>query len=389
MSIFCLGLTHQTAALAVRERFAFPEFALPDALAQLKAVPGIAEGVIISTCNRTEFYVVGELADNSAPAFFKNFFRDFRAGDETYLFRLVGSECVRHLFRVASGLESMVVGETEIFGQIKRSYRNATAAGTVGRFLNRLFQKSFHVGKQVRSSTAITRGRVSVGSVAVDLAEQIFGDLDGRKIMLIGAGKTSETTAKAFRSRGAKQIFVSNRSFDKAVALAETMGGKAIRFDDWEQEFWDVDILVSSTAAAHAVVTRAKIEPILRMRRDRPLFIIDLAIPRDVEPTVRQLDDVYVYDLDSLRMIADRTLEARRIEMDTCERLIEQHVCDFVGCLGPVSPERNCSECRCTRVHSKVLAASHRSRSGRSSSLIFLPIQNLQKSRTSLACKSQ
>jgi len=155
------------------------------------------------------------------------------------------------------------------------------------------------VGKQVRSSTAITRGSVSVGSVAVDLAEQIFGDLNGCKIMILGAGETSEKTAKAFRSRGAEQIFVSNRSYDKAVALAEAMGGRAIRFDDWEQEFRDLDILVSSTAAPHAVVTRAKIEPILRMRRDRPLFIIDLAIPRDVEPTVPELEAVYVYDLDS------------------------------------------------------------------------------------------
>jgi glutamyl-tRNA reductase len=165
--------------------------------------------------------------------------------------------------------------------------------------------------------------------VAVDLAEQIFGDLDGCKIMILGAGETSEKTAKAFRSRGAEQIFVSNRSYDKAVALAEAMGGRAIRFDDWEQEFRDLDILVSSTAAPHAVVTRAKIEPILRMRRDRPLFIIDLAIPRDVEPTVPELEAVYVYDLDSLRAIADRTLETRKKEMDACNSLIEKHASDF------------------------------------------------------------
>jgi len=298
-------------------------------LARLKRMPGLTEGLIVSTCNRTEFYVTGEFRDSSAPAFFESFYRDFRAGDETHLFRLWANQCVRHLFQVASGLESMVVGETEIFGQVKRAYEFATGAKTTGKLLNRLFQKSFQVGKQVRSSTAITRGSVSVGSVAVDLAEQIFGDLDGCKIMILGAGETSEKTAKAFRSRGAEQIFVSNRSYDKAVALAEAMGGRAIRFDDWEQEFRDLDILVSSTAAPHAVVTRAKIEPILRMRRDRPLFIIDLAIPRDVEPTVHELDDVYVYDLDSLRAIADRTIEARKKEMDGCDSLIEKHVCDF------------------------------------------------------------
>jgi glutamyl-tRNA reductase len=175
MSIFCFGLGHRTAALNVRERFAIPMSALPEALAQLKTMPWVTEGVIVSTCNRTEFYVTGELADTSAPAFFGNFYRDFRAADERHLFRLCADECVRHLFRVASGLESMVVGETEIFGQLKRAYQQASGTGTVSRFLDRLFQKSFHVGKQVRSSTAITRGSVSVGSVAVDLAEQIFG----------------------------------------------------------------------------------------------------------------------------------------------------------------------------------------------------------------------
>jgi glutamyl-tRNA reductase len=208
MRIFCFGLSHRTAAVDVRERFAIPISALPEALAQLKAIPGVTEGVIVSTCNRTEFYVTGELADTSASTFFENFYRNFRPVDEGYLFRLCASECVRHLFRVASGLESMVVGETEIFGQLKRAYQHASGTGTVSRFLNRLFQKSFQVGKQVRSSTAITRGSVSVGSVAVDLAGQIFGDLEGRKIMIIGAGETSEKTAKAFQSRGAAQIFV-------------------------------------------------------------------------------------------------------------------------------------------------------------------------------------
>jgi glutamyl-tRNA reductase len=167
VNIVCFGLSYQTAALEVRERFAFPESALPEALARLTTVQDVTEGVIVSTCNRTEFYVAAERADCSAPVFFKSVYPDFQAGDEKYLFRFVGSECARHLFRVASGLESMVVGETEIFGQIKRAYQYATGAGTTGKFLNRLFQKSFQVAKQVRSSTAITRGGVSVGSVAV------------------------------------------------------------------------------------------------------------------------------------------------------------------------------------------------------------------------------
>jgi glutamyl-tRNA reductase len=342
MKIFCLGLTHQTATLDVRERFALPESALPGALAQLQRVPGIAEGVIVSTCNRTEFYVVGELTDNSAPAFFKKFYRDFRVGDERYLFRLVGSECVRHLFRVASGLESMVVGETEIFGQIKRAYQSATAAGTVGRFLNRLFQKSFHVGKQVRSSTAITRGGVSVGSVAVELAEQIFGDLEGRKIMIVGAGETSEKTAKAFRSRGAKQIFVSNRSFERAQALATLTGGRALQFNNWEPGFLDLDVLVSSTAAPNAVITLKKVATLWRARRHRPVLMIDLAVPRDIDPAVQNLEGVYLYDLDSLRVIAERTLSARQQEAEKCCQIIDHHV-NECGWWMELSPAQNFS----------------------------------------------
>jgi glutamyl-tRNA reductase len=329
MSIFCFGLSHRTAAVDVRERFAISQSALPTALAQLKTVPGVTEGVIVSTCNRTEFYVTGEFADSSAPAFFENFYRDFRGEDEIHLFRLCANECVRHLFRVASGLESMVVGETEIFGQIKRAYQYATGAGTAGRFLNRLFQKSFQVGKQVRSSTAITRGSVSVGSIAVDLAEQIFGDLNGRKIMIIGAGETSEKTAKAFRSRGAEQIFVSNRSFERAQALATVIGGRAIHFDDWEPEFRDLDILVSSTAAPHPIITLDKLATFWRARWNRPLFMIDLAMPRDIDSAVQKLDGIYLYDLDSLQNIAERTLAVRKQESETCYRLIERHVQEF------------------------------------------------------------
>ena len=329
MTIFCFGLSHQTAPVEVRERFAIPESALSEALARLKTMPGLTEGLILSTCNRTEFYVTGEFRDSSAPAFFGRFYRDVRAGDETHLFSLWADHCLRHLFRVAAGLESMVVGETEIFGQVKRAYEFATDAKTTGKLLNRLFQKSFQVGKQIRSSTPITRGSVSVGSVAVDLAEQIFGDLDGCKIMMLGAGKTSEKTAKAFRSRGAEQIFVSNRSFERAQALATITGGRAIHFDDWEQEVRDLDIVVSSTAAPHAVITLDKLAPFVRARRHRPLLMIDLAMPRDIDPAVQQLDGVYLYDLDSLQSIAERTLAVRKQVSEKCYQLIEHHVQDF------------------------------------------------------------
>jgi glutamyl-tRNA reductase len=313
----------------VRERFAIPESALPEALARLKRMPALTEGLIVSTCNRTEFYVTGELRDRSTPAFFESFYRDFQPGDERHLFRLRANHCVRHLFQVVSGLESMVVGETEIFGQVKRAYKLATGAKTTGKLLNHLFQKSFQVGKRVRSSTAITRGSVSVASVAVDLAKQIFGDLNGCKVMVLGAGETGEKTAKAFRSRGAGQIFVSSRSFDRAQALATTTGGRAIHFDVWEQEVRDLDVLVSSTAAPRAIVTLDKFAPFLPGRRHRPLFMIDLATPRDIDPDVRKLNGVYLYDLDSLQSIAEQTLALRKQESEKCRQLIEHHVQDF------------------------------------------------------------
>jgi glutamyl-tRNA reductase len=328
MSILCFGLSHQTARVDVRERFAIPESALPEALRRLKTMPGLTEGLIVSTCSRTEFYVTGEFQDWPAHVFFESFYRDIRAKDERQLFRLCANQCVRHLFRVASGLDSMVLGETEIFGQVKRAYEFAKTAKTTGKLLNRLFQKSFQVGKQVRSSTAITRGGVSVSSVAVALAEQIFGRLEDRKIMILGAGQTGQKTAKAFRSRGAGQIFVSNRSFERALALARVTGGRAIHFEKWAKEIGDLDILVSSTAAPHAVITLDKL-PFLRVRRHRPLLMIDLAMPRDIDPTFHNLDGVYLYDLDSLQGMAERSLSVRKQESERCYQLIEHHVQNF------------------------------------------------------------
>jgi glutamyl-tRNA reductase len=328
MSIFCFGLSHQTAAVNVRERFAIPESALPEALGRLKTIPGLIEGLIVSTCSRTEFYVTGEFRDCSARAFFETFYRDIRTSDETPLFRLWANHCVRHLFQVASGLDSMVLGETEIFGQVKRAYEFAKTAKTTGKVLNRLFQKSFQVGKQVRSSTAITRGSVSVCSLAVDLAEQIFGKQEGCKIMILGTGRTGEKIAKAFRSRGAEQIFVSNRSFERAQALATVTGGRAIHFEKWAKEIGDLDILVSSTAAPDPIVTLDKL-PFLRIRPHRPLLMIDLAMPRDIDPAFHKLDGVYLYDLDSLQGMAERTLSVRKQESEKCHQLIQHQVHDF------------------------------------------------------------
>jgi glutamyl-tRNA reductase len=329
MNLFCFGISYQTASVDVRERFAIPDVSLVDAVLRLKSMVGVEEGVVVSTCNRTEFYVATAAGSFDGSSFFAQFYGKDPDKDAGLFYRHSSSGTVRHLFRVVTGLESMVVGETEIFGQVKRAYETAARQNATGKWLNRLFQKSFQVGKHVRSGTKITRGSVSVGSVAVDLAEGIFGRLAGCKIMILGAGETSEKTARAFQSRGACQIFVSNRSYERARELAQSMDGRALRFDDWREEFHDLDILVSSTAAPHLLLTVDDLRAVLHKRRDRPLFIIDLAVPRDIDPGAHGLDGVYYYDIDALRVIAERTRTARRDEETTCAGMIEQYVRDF------------------------------------------------------------
>lgn len=199
--------------------------------------------------------------------------------------------------------------------------------------MNKLFQRAFRVAKEVRSKTNITRGPVSAGSVAVDLAEKIFGELSARNVMILGAGETSEQTARALYSRGAKSILVSNRSYDRAARLAGELGGRAIHFDEWEREFHDLDIIISSTSAPHPILTKAKLEPVMAGRKNRPLFAIDLAVPRDIEPAVNEVEGVFLYDIDSLEAIARNSIEIRRQELSVCEGMIERHVADFAGWL--------------------------------------------------------
>ena len=342
MKVLCLGLSHQTAAVQVREKFAVPESDLVRTLAELAQLPGVAESVIVSTCNRVEFYAASENAHTAMGAI--QCFLQQRSGSTSEPFySLAGASAIEHLFRVVCGLDSMVIGETEILGQVKKAYAAAAAAGATARNLNKLFQRAFNVAKEVRTKTCITRGPVSAGSAAVDLAEKIFGNLAHCKAMILGAGETSEQTARALLSRGVKSIIVSNRSYDRAAALAQEMGGEAIHFEEWDQRFHDIDILISSTAAPHAIVTKAKLAPVMRHRTERPLFIIDLAVPRDVEAEVNEIEGVYLYDIDSLKAIAQQGMEVRRKEVVLCEQFIERHVSEFhrwleTGDLGHAMP---------------------------------------------------
>jgi glutamyl-tRNA reductase len=333
MDVFCLGLSHQTADVATRERFAFAEHEIAACAAELRSRPELGEAVILSTCNRVEIYAA--TPDVAAGAMSVEAFFDARApfqnGDRKALYRQDGVSAVRHLFRVVSGLESMVLGETEILGQVKKAYSTAAESGATSRHLNKLFQRAFNVAKEVRTRTGITRGSVSVGSVAGDLAEKIFGRLNTCRAMILGAGETSELTARALMSRGAHGIFVSNRSFERAQMLAEETHGEAIGFEQWHERFDDIDILISSTSAPHMIVTPEKLGQAMRRRGNRPVFVIDLAVPRDVDPAVNDLDGVYLYDIDALQSIAAESMAIRRQELSECERLIERHVADFWG----------------------------------------------------------
>ena len=325
MELLCLGLNHKTAPVEVRERFAIGTTKLGDSAQELIATTGVSEGVVISTCNRTEFYLA---APDAREAFGR---LELHLAEKTQLhdsaaphfYRMEKSEAARHLCRVVSGLDSMMLGETEIFGQVKQAYQAALDAGATAGVLNKVFQRAFGVGKKVRTETSIQEGSTSVGNVAVDLAEKIFGHLKDSEVMILGAGEMSRITAQSLVSRGARSIFVSNRSFDRAEELATEMGGTAVRFDDWQSVLERVDIVISSTGSPHAIVRRIDVEQARRARKYRPLFFIDIAVPRDIEPAVGEIEEVYLYDIDTLEQLADEARAKRLKQIEECERIID------------------------------------------------------------------
>lgn len=329
MNIFCTGINHHDAPVEVRERFSVPSHETASVLREVREIDGLEEAVVVSTCNRVEFYTAGRCLARSR-AGIRDFFAS-RVGMDAPVYQHDTPVAAKHLFRVASGLDSMVLGETEILGQLKQAYAAASDAGATSRLLNRLFQTAFRVAKSVRSQTGITRGPTSVGAVAVELAGQIFGDLSNHRVMVLGAGETGERTARSLISRGVKTVIVSNRRFARAAALAAEIGGTAIPFDLWQREFDEVDILISSTSAPHYLLDRRNLESVVERRAGRPLFLIDLAVPRDIAPDVRALENVFLYDIDSLADIASRAVAVRQQEVETCERIIDGHVGEFVS----------------------------------------------------------
>jgi glutamyl-tRNA reductase len=315
-----IGVNHKTAPVEVRERLAIPESRLPEACKKLTEHPGIDEGMILSTCNRVEILTNtknGSGAD--LRGFLQNYFQIDGGELNKHLYEYNEQEAVRHLFRVAASLDSMVVGEPQILGQVKEAYATARAVGAVRAQLDQLVTRAFAVAKRVRTETAVGSSSVSIASVAVELAKKIFGNLQGKHVYLVGAGKMSELAARHLMAHGCASIFVANRTYDRAVSLAYKFKGHAIHFEDLHNTCDRADIVITSTGAPHAIFRREHGEIFLTRRKNRPMFFIDIAVPRDVDPAMNKLDGIFVYDIDDLQQavathVADRRKEAERAE---------------------------------------------------------------------------
>lgn len=322
MNLFVAGLSYKTAPVDVRERLAVTPDRLRCHGCRLKLAGNLTELVVVSTCNRVEVYGVGPAVYRNIPRLFRELsFGDFDFAP--YLFVKEGQEAIEHLFSVVSGLDSLVVGETEITGQVKTAYLNAQAAGLTGRVTNRLFQAALQAAKEVRTRTGIGRGATSVGSVAVELAERIFDeDLSGKTVMIIGAGKMGEACVRHLAKRAPGAVLVANRSYERAVSLAGEFGGQAVPFDEMYSAMSRADIVVSSTGAPQTILHRADLERVMSGRADRPLFLVDIAVPRDIDAEVERVAGVYLYNVDHLESIVRENVRHRQQELDHARGLL-------------------------------------------------------------------
>ena len=333
-----VGLSHRSAPVALRERLAFPAADLPAVLSRLAALPGVREGAVVSTCNRVEVVASVAAAAADAPATIAAFLAHDRgltgAEIEPHLYVMRGRDAVRHLFRVAASLDSMVVGEPQILGQMKEHYAEAARAGTSGTVLHRAFHRAFAVGKRVRTETGIGGKAVSVASVAVDLARTIFESLEDKTAMLIGAGKMSEQVARHLKTQGVAAIVTANRTFDRAVELARAFEGVPVPFERMAAYLKNADVVIGSAGATDYLVTPALVQDLLRARKQRPMFFIDMAVPRNFDPAINALDNVYLYDIDDLARTTADNADDRERERVRAETIIEGEIEQFWRWLG-------------------------------------------------------
>ncbi|HEY5974528.1 MAG TPA: glutamyl-tRNA reductase [Geobacteraceae bacterium] len=332
MNIIVVGLSHKTAPVEIREKVAFAPTQMEKPLKALVDLPDITEAVIVSTCNRVEIYVTSrDIAGGMARV--KRFLADYHNFPletlEQHLYSHHGEEAIRHAFRVSSSLDSMVVGEPQILGQIKTAYGYAAEYKSSGIILNRFLHKAFSVAKRVRTETKIASSAVSVAFAAVELAKKIFDDLSDKTVMLIGAGEMCELAAKHFLNNGVRGVMVTNRTFERAVKLADEFGGKAVPFDDLFEQLHKADIILSSTGAPHCIIGPKDLDEVMRRRRQKQMFFIDIAVPRDIDPGVNNVENVYLFTVDDLQEVVSANLQQRAAEAQKAEEIVNQEIGQF------------------------------------------------------------
>ena len=336
MEILVVGLNHKTAPVELRERLNIPQSKAPELLKTLEDRQIFEERLLLSTCNRTEIYGVGSDPENSV-RLTKEVLSEYSSlklsefEDKLYVFRQPDS--VEHLFSVTSGLDSMVLGETEIIGQVKDAYLSAHQHQQTGKVLNNLFQRSLKVAKNLRTTTDIGMGKVSIASVAVDLAEKIFDNLKNIRVMVLGTGEVSTQVMKAMISKGAFPTIVSSGHHERAEAIARELGGEAIRYEAYDERIKESDILIASTVSPQALITEKQARVWMRARQERPFFLIDIAVPRNIEASVERLDNVYLYNIDDLQDIANKNMASRQSQLKECASLIRGQTDHFMNWL--------------------------------------------------------
>jgi len=325
MDLMVLGINHKTAPVEIREKFSFTGKRMAEVNRLLKEDASLEENLVLSTCNRMEIYAVAN-HNKDHIGDIKNFLGRFHNlnildyKDRLYVYR--DKEAIEHLFKVAAGLDSMVIGEAEILGQVKKAYQEAKESQTTGKVLNKLFQNAFNTAKKLRTETSITRGAVSVSSVAVRLAKKILGRLRDKKVLIVGTGKVGEQLISYLKKEGIESILVTNRTFEKARDLAARFAVAAIPFEDFRSRLVETDIIITSTGAPHCIIRKDEILSLMPMRKQNPFLIIDLAVPRDVETDTNKIDNVYLYDVDDLQKTVDETIVLRKNELDSCFEII-------------------------------------------------------------------
>jgi glutamyl-tRNA reductase len=344
MKLFVAGLSYKTAPVALREKLAVHPSRLPCFGCRLKLAGGLSEVVLVSTCNRVEIYGVTSWINGKV----QRLFQTLSSSDidfSPYLYIKEGAEAVEHLLSVASGLDSMVLGETEITGQVKQAYQAAQAAKLTGRVTNRLFQTALQTAKEIRTQTAIGRGATSVGSVAVELAERIFDkNLSAKTVMIIGAGKMGEACIRHLSKRGARSVLVSNRSHERAMHLANEFGGRAVRYEECLKGMIEADIVVSSTGSPNTILSQKDIASVMSARGNRPLFLIDIAVPRDIDPEAQRLANVYLYNVDHLETLVLENVRHREQELTKCNSIIAERTTALMTRLAPRPEPSSASE---------------------------------------------